>query len=82
MKCVCGYEYKENYIDGKKEDNYVVAGDNRVYFNSLIDAAEYVREIKELETCTDNIKKNIHACLVGKRKSCYGYKAINPWEEF
>lgn len=42
----------------------------------------YVREIKELETCTNNIKKNIHACLVGKRKSCYGYKAIDPWEEF
>ena len=41
-------------------------------FNSLGEASEYIISIRP-QTKYSSAKKNISACLHGKRKSCYGY---------
>lgn len=39
----------------------------------LMVAAEFIVKEKKLSTCPRQIKKNISACLHGKRKTCHGY---------
>lgn len=50
------------------EDNVLI-----ITLRSLGEAAEFIKEMKSISTSTINLKKNISACLHGKRKTCYGY---------
>jgi hypothetical protein len=42
-------------------------------FRCLIEAAEYIISVRNLTTDPKQIKKNISACLHGKRKTCHGF---------
>lgn len=42
-------------------------------FNCLMEAALFIKTSKGLDTEAIQIKKNISACLHGKRKTCHGY---------
>lgn len=45
----------------------------QILFDCLISAAEYIVEIRALDTMPIQIKKNISACLHGKRKRVHGF---------
>lgn len=45
-------------------------------FRCLVEAAEFIKTEKNLSTDAKQIKKNISACLHGKRHTCHGYSFI------
>lgn len=49
--------------------------------SSLGEAAEYVKEAENLDTTPLQIKKNISACIHGKRKKCHGYYFVVQSEQ-
>jgi hypothetical protein len=48
-------------------------GSEDIEFGCLLQSAEYICKELDLKTDPKQIKKNISACLNGRRKSCHGY---------
>ena len=55
-------------------------GNSIIRCSSLGEAAEYVKSVKNLETTPLQIKKNISACLHGKRQKCHGF-TFRMWHD-
>lgn len=43
-------------------------------YRCLLECAEYIVNVKGLKTEPAQIKKNVSACINGKRKKCHGYE--------
>lgn len=72
----CADSYEKVSISNKEKLGRklkLISTEGELEFKCLIDAAVYIINIKNLNTEPIQIKKNLSACIHGKRKTCHGF---------